>query len=77
VSRSTYDGRRSPQRVDILPTVIYVGYGDYDRTGTPPASSAAAWTIKKVTLTNGSPTNIQWTNEGSGVWDNRATETYY
>ena len=75
--RSVYDGRRAPQRVDIQPTVIYVGYADYMSSGTAPTSAVAAWTIKKITLTGGSPTNIEWSGEGQAVWDNRSSETYH
>jgi len=76
-ARAIADAKRVAQRIEILPTVIYVGYADY--VGTPdaaPADSDPAWTIKKITLTGGSPTAIEWTVEGAGVWTNRASETY-
>lgn len=75
--RSTYDGRRAPQRIDITPTVIYVGYADYKNDGVAPTAAAAGWTIKKITLTGGNPTNIEWSGEGQAIWDNRSTETYH
>lgn len=76
-ARAIADAKRVAQRIEILPTVIYVGYADYvGTTDTAPADSSASWTIKKITLVSGNPTAVEWTVEGAGVWDNRASESY-
>lgn len=70
INGTRYDAIQE-QRFDIGTTAIYVGYA---RKGA--LSSAAAWTIKKITLSSGSPTRLQYTAENGAVWDNRTTETY-
>lgn len=55
---------------DIGDTVIYVGTAPL---GT--ATSAAAWLIKKVTLSGGNPTLTQWSSNNA-VWDDRASISY-
>lgn len=49
----------------------YIGYGTQ---GADPTK--AVWTIRRIALTSGSPTQSQWTAKGAAVWNNRATETY-
>ncbi len=59
------------RRIDIQPTVIYVGTA---ARGEP--TSAMAWRIKRIDLDgDGNPTVIQW-SEMMAVWDDRATTTY-
>lgn len=52
-------------------TALYIGYGPQ---GSDPAQPQ--WTIRKITLTSGSPTASNWTAKGAAVWANRTTETY-
>lgn len=52
-------------------TVNYIGTAV---SGT--ATSAAAWTIKKITFdASGNPLEILWSNN-TAIWDNRATTIY-
>lgn len=74
--RSLYDEKRTTTRYDIGSTAIYVGYADYLGDGSAPSDSDPAWTIKRITLSGGSPTKTEWTNPGGGTWDNRASESY-
>lgn len=53
------------------PSHYYIGYA---QQGSDPA--AGVWTIRRITLSSGSPTESQWTAKGVAVWNNRATETY-
>lgn len=76
MGRSTYDDKRTVTRYDIGSTAIYVGYANYLTDGTAPADASPSWTIKKITLTNGSPTKTEWTSPGGGTWTNRASESY-
>jgi len=58
-------------RYEILSDAIYVG-----EAARGELSSEAVWTIKKIELSpDGDPTRVRWTDT-TGVWDNRATETY-
>lgn len=55
---------------DMGDTTIYVGYGVLGS-----ATSAAVWSIKRVTLVAGNPTAAQWSPLNS-VWDDRASLVY-
>lgn len=57
---------------DIQDDVIYLGIA---KIGSLPAS--AVWTIKKITLVDGTPSKRESTKVESGVWDDRSSETYY
>lgn len=65
-------------------SLIFVGYADikgpgnspYGAGGTAPATSDAAWTIKKIVFDSGVPIQTLWTEAGQGVWDDRNSETY-
>ncbi len=58
--------------MDIQATVIYAGKANRGL-----ATSTVGWTIQRTTLdAGGNPTTIQFTDEGTAIWDNRATETY-
>ena len=70
------DEKRTPARYDIGTSYIYVGYADYDLDANVPAEASPAWTIRRITLTAGSPTASEWTKPGAGTWDDRATESY-
>lgn len=66
------EGRiRVKKRYDIGATLIYIGTA---ALGT--ADAAASWTIKRITLSAGSPTTAQWTAESAAIWANRATEAF-
>lgn len=65
------DDGRVQARYDIGTTTIYVGTAALGA-----AASAASWTIRKITLSGGNPTQSQWTALRTAVWNNRATETY-
>lgn len=74
--RSTEEQTRARERYDFVtvsPTEeqIYVGTA---LLGT--ATSAKKWTIKRITLVNGNPTEKVWTKEYGAIWDDRLTETY-
>ncbi len=60
------------KRYDLAdPDVMYIGeapYGSQD--------SQAVWTIRRIMLVAGNPTEEMVTSENSAVWDNRTTETY-
>ncbi len=58
-------------KYDIQDTIIYVG-----RAKKGVAASAAGWTIEKITLINGDPTDKKLTKKDIAVWDNRTTESY-
>ena len=55
---------------------LYVGYADPLPDGTARTTAEAVWTIRRITLTAGSPTASQWTAKGQAVWDNRVSESY-
>ncbi len=55
---------------DIGESVIYIGEAELGS-----ATSASVWTIKRVTLIDGSPTFTEW-SDGSAVWDDRLIEVY-
>lgn len=50
---------------------LYVGYGTQ---GADPTK--AVWTIRRISLSSGSPTQSRWTAKGVAIWANRASETY-
>ena len=69
-----YDGDLCVKKLYDLAssTTHYIGRAEL---GTP--TSAAAWTINKITYDgSGNPTSSLWTDGAIGVWDNRASETY-
>ena len=69
---SIYQEKRfEQQKFEFLSTAIYVGYAAENMT-----AAQAAWTIKKITLVSGNPTQITATAPYTAVWDDRATETY-
>jgi hypothetical protein len=53
------------------PNNLYIGYGTQ---GADPTK--AVWTIRRIALSSGSPTQSNWTAKGAAVWTNRATESY-
>ena len=55
---------------DIGDPSIYIGTASM---GT--ASSSAAWLIKKITLSSGTPVSTLWSGN-TAIWDNRASEVY-
>ena len=62
------------KRFDIQATVIYIGYASHSS-----ASNTASWQIKKITLSGGLPTALQFADSNEAfdnVWDDRATLTY-
>jgi len=66
------DDGRLKTLYDFAPLAIYVGSAPL---GT--LTSAAAWTIKRITLdTGGNPTDTTWTAIRSAVWDDHLTESY-
>lgn len=61
-----------PLRVDVVDTIIYLGYAD---PGT--ATSSASWKIKRIDVTSGAIStwadgNVLYDN----VWDNRVSLSY-
>lgn len=58
------------REVEILPTVIFKGWAP---RGT--ALSAPAWTIERITLVDGNPTETVVAGP-SAVWDDREVEAY-
>ena len=76
--RGLSDDKREHKVYDLTDSsALYIGSADFDpSTGSAPDTSAPAWTIRKITLTAGSPTASTWTYPGGGIWDNRTTETY-
>jgi len=70
--RFELDDGRLKTLYDFAPLAIYVGSAPL---GT--LTSAAAWTIKRITLdTGGNPTDTKWTDIRSAIWDNRVGTTY-
>jgi hypothetical protein len=59
------------RRFDIQTAVIYIGYA---ARGVLDAQSL--WTIKRIQLVNGNPITLQWTDQASTAWDDRAVAVY-
>lgn len=60
------------KRYDLSdPNVMYVGEADW---GTD--NDVVGWTIRRIVLVNGLPTEEMTTGEHAAIWDNRLTETY-
>ena len=57
------------QRFDVSSTVIYVGTAAREVD-----ESDSAWTIKRIELSAGDPTSVQWAT--AVAWDDRTTEEY-
>ena len=55
---------------DIGDPSIYIGTASMGV-----ASSSAAWLIKKITLSSGTPVSTLWSGN-TAIWDNRASEVY-
>lgn len=65
------DGSTTLYDLSSDPNNLYIGYGTQ---GADP--SGPGWTIRRIALTGGSPSNSQWTAKGAAVWNNRASESY-
>jgi len=57
------------QRLDIGPTVIYIG-----NAARGAEDNETVWTVRRVELADNNPTSVQWAT--NVAWDDRTTEEY-
>ena len=57
--------------IQLANNVIYIGFAAQGVL-----TSASTWTIKRITLSGGLPTAIQWSTPGNVIWDNRASVSF-